>query len=290
MLFWLAALGAICWIWDWAGLKYALPHVQTLIADPEISGWMRNFLSNFAVASLSSLNFLSCVSIYFIAQTMRSLIRQGHLEQLTLVPGTFRPATFFYAMSSRFAPLALIAVIVLYLSDESPFHSPPFDYSASAGVSAQEIERHMSTAWTLGWAGLRELGVVLFCFSNLFVDLAAAFWIFCVWRVSFAAMLTSIVAVGLGSPILIAWFYAWICEFVRGRLIEADGVFGWIIEPYEGILPFYTEQDIQWFSHYLAMSALSAGLAFFLLFLVNWRWWRIVRSPKKDPIFLKMPR
>jgi hypothetical protein len=282
MLLMIAALGALCAAVNWAGLKWGEPRLLAVLAPIKIPT-LHEVLRRTAGAIFSSLNVLSCASIFIMARTLRHLLKQGHIEMLQLVPGRFRPSALFYAISLRYLPLAFVALLVIYVSPDprvNPFRQPPF---LATGV--QPLPGDM---WPVYWAFFRQAGIFLFCPTNLFMDLATAFWLFNRLRVSYLTTLLAVILIGLVSPVILMYIDEVIVRAVAGRIAEGRGVFAHVAArlhdwPYK----FGDVESIAQGVHYSVTALLSAAVAWLALANLDHRWDRTLASETRDPILLK---
>jgi hypothetical protein len=110
--------------------------------------------------------------------------------------------------------------------------------------------------------------------TNLLMDLALAFFIFCRWRVSALSMALAVVFAGLVTPIFIMACYHATWE-VFASFIDRHGV-----DP-------YTRVKVHHALHYGSQVILSATVAWATLVVLDARWARALARPRVDPVFLR---
>lgn len=286
---WFVLILALYTGWRWAGYEWFLR--MSTVDLKTVFLWTSQ-------AIFSSLNILSCLSIFVMAQTLRRLLKEGHMETLLLVPARVRPSALFYATTTRYMPLAFIAILVLYLD---PYLSPYFSRWFSISTpSLSPFERFpFSLAPTqpapidLGvvyWAEIRELSVFFFCPMNLFMDLALAYWLFSRWRVTYPATVAAILVIGLVTPILLMWVHELIRVYVDDQIWASSGLLSRIVRDSLARAPVpNTVQTIADSLHYFITGLASAAIGFAALMDLDARWARILRSPTKDPVLIKQP-
>lgn len=289
MIAWIVTLGVVCAAINWAGLRWAMPRVQSLVGQINQSSlfqneWLRlvpNLLSRTTSAMFSSLNVLSFISILIMARTLRHLIRQQHLEMLQLVPGSFRPSALYYAVASRYFPLAFVAVLIIYLYPSpaiNPLHHAPF----------VPMRPEVTSLWPLYWASIRELSVLTFCPTNLFLDLAIAFWFFIRFRLTWTTVFAAAFFVSFVTPFFLMGIHEWIVDAVTTEIRVPGGVFQSISETIpRGQMYSKTVYNFAASVHYFATSILSVGLALLILGHLDSRWRRIVQSDTRDPVLIR---
>ena len=283
MMVLIAFLGAFCWAWQWMGIEWATPRIDDGL-DPLEDGFIKSVLTNTSRAVLSSLNLLSCIAILIMARSLRMLLKEGHLEALTLTPTPYRPSALFYAISTRYLPLALVAILVIYTHPtESPFDMQPF-------VLGPTDNPDILDSWVLYWAGIREESTLLFCVTNLFMDMALAYWLFSRWRITTASTIAAVVVIGLVTPILNMAAFEWVYEYVLEKILLSEGIFDFFVRQFSMPIPHYTEFDMAWTSHYLPMSVISLLIGLMLLTDLEFRWYRILHSAVRDPVMIKQPK
>lgn len=282
MLALIAILGVVCGLWQWAGVKYGSPRIQPLINPIQIVK-VQMVLRQTAQAIFSSLNILSCIGIVIMARSLRHLLKQGHIEMLQLVPGRLRPSALYYAIATRYLPLAFVAILVIYISRDvsvNPFLRFPF-----IATGPQPPPGDMSAIF---WAGMHQLSIWLFCPTNLFMDLAIAFWLFNRFRVSWPTTMIAVVAIGLISPIFLMHILTEVSEYVREHINMRIGIFARIADSIPpSPIRYETIRDIEHAAHYLLTSIISVVLGLLALGNLNDRWYRTEHSEKKDPVLLK---
>jgi hypothetical protein len=275
-------LGLFCAVYQWAGIKYGEPRLlQIISAIRDVK--LHRVLTFTSSAIFSSLNFLSCVGIVIMARSLRHLLKQGHIENLQLVPRRLRPSALFYAIATRYLPLAFVAILVIYLSPEprvNPFTRFPFIVPG-----AQPAPPEMAPLY---WAALHQLSILLFCPANLFMDLAIAFWLFNRFRVSWPTTIGAVLIIGLVSPILLMYINNEIQEYVITGLNNNTGIFNtWSNSIGTGPYRYISFSDISHVAHYTSTAFASVLLALLALGNLNFRWRRIEGSETKDPVLLK---
>ena len=257
-----------------------------------------------AQAVFSSLNILSSISIFILAKTLRSLTRQNQLEALLMTPAPVRPSALFYALSTRYLPLALVAVMVIYLDPrDSPFKAYPFYIPPVGAMTAPGpapgpapapppgapvvLPDLPASLGPLGWAAAREFSVIFFCMANLFMDLAIAYWLFSRRRPSYPVVLAAVVVIGFVTPVGLMWLHQLIHRWVGDQLLSGLGPVYWIVMKFDVLPDIETERLIGDSAHYLLTGVGSLALAFVLLWDLEARWRRILRSPKRDPVLIR---
>lgn len=289
MIGWIITLGAVCAAINWAGLRWARPQVMTLVGQINQSslfksGWLSHLpglLSVTTTAMFSSLNVLSFISIIIMARTLRHLIRQQHLEMLQLVPGSFRPSALYYAVASRYIPLAFVAVLIIYL-----YPSPVINPMLHAPFVPMRPE--VISLWPLYWASIRELSVLTFCPTNLFLDLAIAFWFFNQFRLTWTTVFAAAFFVSFVTPFFLMGIHEWIVDAVTTEIRVPGGALQAVAETIPRDQMYSkTVYNFAASVHYFATSILSVGLALLILGHLDSRWRRIVQSGTRDPILIK---
>ena len=273
---WFVLLLAFYTGWRWAGYEWFLR--MTTVDLKTVFLWTSS-------AIFSSLNILSCLSIFVMAQTLRRLLKEGHMEMLLLVPARVRPSALFYATCLRYVPLAFVAILVLYLDPRpppdglSPFQRFPF-----------VTQRAPMDLGVVYWAEIRELSIFFFCPTNLFMDLALAYWLFSRWRVTYPATVAAVFVIGLVTPIVLMWVHELIRIYVDDQIWASTGLLSRIVRDSLARAPDPdTVRTIADSLHYFVTGLISAGIGFAALMDLDARWARILRSPTKDPVLIKQP-
>lgn len=307
MLLLLCILGGLCWVWQWAGYKWGQKWLDGYVGmlNP---GAVQSVLRKTASALFSSLNFLSCVTIVIIARSLRRLAREGHLEALMMTPRLFRPSALFYALTTRYIPLAFVAILVIYVDPvQSPFNRFPFvaaqipppppaptvPATTPAGREAMRryglaLRRHdqqsarydeiYADPGVILWPACYELSIYLFCTTNLFLDLSISFWIFSRRRISLPTTVVAVVVVGLLSPILLMT----INERVFTAAAESPSM-QWLRDSVSRPFLSLAAASI----HYTICSLVSVAAGWLLLFDLDRRWLRDLRDMRRDPVLLR---
>lgn len=279
MLGLLVILGAACYVWEWIGQERIVPVLlQNLAVLPP--GFMRETLMSTSRAIFSSLNILSCITICIMARTLRHLLKEGHMESLMLVPARIRPSSLFYAVSTRYAPLAFVAILVIYLDPKrSPFTHYPFQVMPPQMASP--------SMWPLYWAGLRELAVALYCTLNLYSDLAMSYWLLCRFRVTYPTTIWAVIVIGVLSPIGLMAVHEWIGEYVRTNIWRGTGIFGLFTTAAFVPQDPNTVENIAGTIHYSVTGILSGISGYVALADLDGRWYRVLRSKRRDPVMIR---
>lgn len=284
MLFIITALGLACAAWEYLGRQYITPRLLVILNPIKVQR-LHTVLASTAQAMFSSLNILSCISVFIIARTLRHLLKQGHLEMLQLVPARIRPSALFYAVSTRYVPLAFAAILVIYLDKDpraNPFKRPPFLPLPSPQPAPGDM-------WPVYWAGVLEVTVYLFCVTNLYMDMVIGFWFFNRFRVSYPTIMVAVIVIGILEPIVLMYINDIVIDHIEREItLEQRGIFGDIartIKPSQ--MSYITVQDVAISFHYFITSVLSGALGLLLLGNLDDRWDRMQLSEKKDPILLK---
>jgi len=263
---WVIAIGLLCWTGQYFGLKYGHGFLISLIRQMPATDF-KQVLGGVASAIFSSLNILSCISIVVIFTTLKHLLVEGHFEMIVLTPNRIRPSALFYAVGTRYFPLTLMALLLIYLHPlRTPFQQFPFKASPNPN---DEIEL-MQKPWVLYWPAIRELSLLLFCAFNVFMDLTFAFWMFVRFRVTYLTLAITEIIVGVLEPVGIIW-----CDL----MIDRHSRFFNYMNP-------YTRGSITGTRHYLGNAIASFFIAWFLLADLDARWKRRVLSGK-DPVLMK---
>lgn len=303
----LATLGALCWLWQWAGGEWGAPWLSRRVAMLQ-PGRVQTVLGRTATAVFSSLNFLSCVTIAILARSIRSLIKEGHIESILMTPRRIRPSALYYALATRYLPLAFVAVLVIYLDPaQTPFARMPFVAPAFGAPPAVPVvepdhplhqrlwsdyrrhrdafdrmdaqyDRQLADPWTVRWPLVHELSILLFCPANLFMDLAISFWIFMRMRLTMPTTVAAIVVVGVVSPVLLMSIHEWILTQFAGAPV------------FQGLRSAQSVQHHRLIAnsmHYFSTSILSVVAGWALLADLDARWLRRVRSATLDPVFIR---
>lgn len=283
MLVMIAALGVVAAAWDWGGHAWISPRIAPIL-NPIRHDLTRRVLERTSWAIFSSLNILSCVSIFIMSRTLRRLIKQGHLESLLLTPRRLRPSALFYAIATRYLPLGFVAIVVIYVDDNAgrnPFQSPPF-----LATGPQPMPGDM---WPIYWAGFRELSVLFFCPANLFMDLSISFFVFTRWRVSGLSTVAAVVVIGLVTPVILMYINDVVILYIRDAVRAREGVFESIAETLRPGSPIYynSVHNIGYGVHYFATGALSVLIGLACLGNLDSRWFKTLQSPKKDPVLIR---
>lgn len=279
MLSLVVLLGVVCYAWQWAGWEWIQPRLAGLLSAIRIK-MVQDPLRRTLNAMFSSLNCLSCVSILIMARTLRHLTSQGHLEMIMLVPSKIRPSALYYAIAGRYMPLALVAVLVMYLDPRlSPYNLPPFTFPVPPRAPVEE--------WAIYWSGIKELSVIFFCPANVFMDLALAYWIFCRWRLNYPTIFAAIILIGLVTPMPLTQFYEIVDRYVDNHLWDSGGIFESIRASFRYPLESYTMRSIAWSAHYFLGGLICIAIGFMALASLDFRWNRIQRSPTIDPVLIK---
>lgn len=279
MLAMLVSLGALCWIWQWVGTEWAEPYFRRFYAGLG-RGFGRQVAERTVRAIFSTLNFLSCVSILIMGRTLRSVLREGHLEMLLLTPRRLYPSALFYAVCARYLPLAFIAVLVIFIDPTgSPFLMKPFAFPVGDPLPVD--------GRPLVWAGGHLLAILYFCPANLFMDLSIAYWWVSRWKVSYPTIVVAMVLIGVVSPILLVSLYGVVDQMVYERVIQEGGLLADWARGSSGMLASSTLGDMMATIRYGSIATVSILLGLFALWNLDRRWAKAINSPKVDPVMLR---
>lgn len=288
MVLLIAALGLFCWFLQWAGHESLEPRIRGWVLTIQGGFIQGNFLRSLG-ALFSSLNILSCAAIVIMAGSLRHLIRDGHMEMLTLAPYRFRPSALYYGLATRYMPLTVIVVLIQYLDPRlTPFSRPPFDFTYDP-VPASYLP--------LMWAGLHQTAIVIFCPTNLFMDLAIAYWLMVRFRPSYTVTAIAVLLIGLVSPMVLVSIYDTIDQELFRRVRLGLGPFaGWVSGPSvpesrmvvtHGGPYLYAVRDMQAFFHYMLTAAASLGIGLLALANLDAMWKKRQDSPTEDPVLIR---
>lgn len=283
MALWILALGLFCWAWQWAGHRWFDARLRMWLI-PVTGGLLQGIVLRTSGALFSALNMLSCVSIVIMAATLRHLVRDGCMDELTLVPRRFRPSALFYGIALRYLPLAFVVVLILFVEPKStPFNGPPFHFGN------QEPPDSMLP---LVWSAMHLLSIAFFCPANLFMDLALSYWLMVRFRPSHATTALAVVVIGLLSPMVLVSAYDLIDEQVHRQVMEGTRLMAyWQATPHDYPRPYsYALRDMQGFFHYGLTGVVSIALALLALANLDSMWARMQRSPDVDPVLIRPAR
>gem|GEM_PF-4312481 len=278
MCFFIVLLGGVIFAWQWIGRQWLEPRLLQAIA-PIRYAQVKDILIRTAGAIFSATNILSCIAIFIMAWTLRRLLKEGHIENLLLAPRIVRPSSLYYALASRYLPLSLVALLIIYLDrDRSPFSLPPFNLPP---------EDASPDLWNVYWAGFSQASIAFFAVTNLFMDMSLAYWIFVRWRVTYPTAAAAMIFVGLVTPIGLMWLYRAVDQRVTEGLRLSTGVYARINEAFALPPPYYTLHRIAETFHYTAAGLVSVLIGLLVLWNLDARWFRMVRNVRVDPVLLK---
>lgn len=275
----LVSLGALCWMWQWAGTEWAEPYFRKYYAGLG-PGFAQEVAKRTVRAIFSTLNFLSCVSIFIMGRTLRSILKEGHLEMLLLTPRHLYPSALFYAVCTRYLPLAFIAVLVIFIDPQgSPFLTKPFTFPLRDPLPVD--------GRPLVWAGGHLLSILYFCPANLFMDLAMAYWWMSRWKVSYPTIGVAVLLIGVVSPVLLVSLYGVVDQMVYARVIQEGGLLADWARGSSGALASSTVRDMTASIRYTSIATVSIFLGLVALWNLDRRWNKAINSPQVDPIMLR---
>lgn len=288
MVLLIASLGVFCWFLQWAGHESLEPRIRGWVLTIQGGFIQGNFLRSLG-ALFSSLNILSCAAIVIMAGTLRHLIRDGHMEMLTLAPERYRPSALYYGLAMRYMPLTVIVVLIQYLDPRlTPFARPPFDFRHDP-VPASYLP--------LVWAALHQVSIVVFCPMNLFMDLAIAYWLMVRFRPSYLVTAVAVLLIGLLSPMVLVSIYDTIDQelfrrirlgigpfaaWVSGESVEEAGMTLTRGGPY-----LYAVRDMQAFFHYMLTAGGSLAIGLLALANLDAMWRKRQDSTTEDPVLIR---